>query len=257
MQRNDASPRKNPPRTRTPDAHDRGGERPLIETPAFRHELKYYISYGEYVLLRTRLSRALSMDPNANADGEYQIRSLYFDDMLDSSVKTKIGGDNEREKIRIRIYNMSDAVIKLESKRKTGQYIAKRSVSLSRAQAEMLMNGEAGALLDHPDPLAKHVYRLMRDQMLRPVVLVDYFREAYLHPAENVRVTFDKELKSGVFRKDLFNPGVTAPVLEEGVVVLEVKFARFLPAFIHGLIQCEGAKRLAISKYLICRKYES
>ncbi len=229
-----------------------------IEIPsAYRHELKYYITYGEYVLLRQRVSRALRLDPHADEHGEYQIRSLYFDDMADSSVKTKIGGDNEREKIRVRIYNMSDSVIKLESKLKTGQYISKRSCSLSREQADALSGGDAKALLGHADPLAKHVYRLMRMQMLRPVVLVDYYREAYLHPAENVRITFDKELSTGVFRKDLFGGGPMAPALDRGIVVMEVKFARFLPGFVHGLIQCEGAQRLAISKYLICRKFES
>ncbi len=232
-------------------------KQPLITPPAYRHELKYYITYGEYVLLRQRVMRALRLDPNANEDGEYQIRSLYFDDMTDSSVKTKIGGDNEREKIRIRIYNMSDGVIKLESKLKTGQYISKRTCSLTREQADMLSQGDARALLGHGDPLAKHVYRLMRMQLLRPVVLVDYYREAYLHPAENVRITFDKELSTGVFRKDLFNNGPTAPALDKGVVVMEVKFAKFLPGFIQCLIQCEGAQRLAISKYLICRKFES
>lgn len=231
--------------------------KPRDDTPAYRHELKYYITYGEYLLLRQRFARTLKPDPHANADGEYHIRSLYFDDMADSSVKTKIGGDNEREKIRLRIYNLSDAVIKLESKRKTGQYIAKRSVSLTRVQAEGLAAGDVRALLGHPDALAKHVYRLMHMQRLKPVVLVDYFREAYLHPAENVRVTFDKELSSGVFRKDLFSNVPTAPVLGDGVMVMEVKFAKFLPAFIHSLIQCEGANRQAISKYVICRKYES
>ena len=229
----------------------------IITPPAYRHEQKYYITFGEYWLLRQRIARALKLDPNANENGEYQIRSLYFDDMTESSVKTKIGGDNEREKIRIRIYNMSDAVIKLESKLKTGQYISKRSCSLTREQADALSAGDATALLGHPDPLAKHVYRLMRMQLLRPVVLVDYYREAYLHPAENVRITFDKELSTGVFRKDLFNNGPMAPALDKGVVVLEVKFAKFLPGFIQCLIQCEGAQRLAISKYLICRKYES
>lgn len=230
--------------------------KPRDDGPVYRHELKYYITYGEYLLLRQRLARTLRPDPHANANGEYHIRSLYFDDMADSSVKTKIGGDNEREKIRVRIYNMSDDVIKLESKRKTGQYITKRSVTITREEALALAKGDPRALLGNTDELAKHVYRLMRMQMLRPVVIVDYFREAYLHPAENVRITFDKELSTGIYRKDFFNAVPTAPAIEQGLMVLEIKFAKFLPAFLHGLVQCEGARRLAISKYLICRKFE-
>ena len=36
--------------------------------------------------------------------------------------------------------------------------------------------------------------------------IVDYLREAYLHPAEEVRITFDMQLRTGLNSIDLFNP---------------------------------------------------
>ena len=45
-----------------------------------RHEQKYYISYGEYYNLVSKLSAVLKRDGNYGDKG-YFIRSLYFDDM--------------------------------------------------------------------------------------------------------------------------------------------------------------------------------
>lgn len=44
--------------------------------------------------------------------------------------------------------------------------------------------------------------------LLRPKVIVDYTREAYLHDAEEVRITFDKNLHTGMGSIDMFNPHV-------------------------------------------------
>ena len=55
----------------------------------------------------------------------------------------------------------------------------------------------------------------MTVNLLRPVVLVDYVREAYLHPAEEVRITFDKQLRTGLWSRDLFNPDVPTMRSEE------------------------------------------
>ena len=82
----------------------------------FRHELKYYINMAYYEL-RHRLSTILSPDENADEEtGDYHIRSLYFDDLEESSLMTKIAGSDDREKFRVRIYNMEDSVIRLERK---------------------------------------------------------------------------------------------------------------------------------------------
>ena len=80
----------------------------------FRHEFKYYINYGEYESLRRRLKYVLKPDVYANEQGDYHIRSLYFDDVHNSALYEKQAGILSREKFRIRIYNLSDSVIKLK-----------------------------------------------------------------------------------------------------------------------------------------------
>ena len=97
----------------------------------YRHELKYVITEGEHRIMSTRLKAALQQDYYAKQNGgEYFIRSLYFDDPFDSAISEKAEGVQSRDKYRIRIYNLTDDVIKLERKHKEGQYIKKDNVSL-------------------------------------------------------------------------------------------------------------------------------
>ena len=83
----------------------------------YRHEWKHEISRADLIAIRQRLRAVMEPDPHA-VDGKYLIRSLYFDDALDSAVEQKVAGVQYRDKWRIRIYNFSDRVIKLERKHK-------------------------------------------------------------------------------------------------------------------------------------------
>ena len=95
---------------------------------------------------------------------------------------------------------------------------------------------------------------------LHPVVIVDYVREAYVHPAEEVRITFDKQLHTGLGSIDLFNPsGPTVPAFDHDEMILEVKFNRVMPPYIRDLLctYVKSAQNSAISKYVWCRRYEN
>ena len=60
--------------------------------PYYRHELKYYINYIDYLSVRQSLRHLLESDSNADKNGDYIIRSLYFDDLGDSALRKKIAG---------------------------------------------------------------------------------------------------------------------------------------------------------------------
>jgi len=50
-----------------------------------RHEIKHYISLSDYYVLKSRLSAVMELDSHVDkATGQYQIRSLYFDDLNDT-----------------------------------------------------------------------------------------------------------------------------------------------------------------------------
>lgn len=222
-----------------------------------RHEQKYHISQGSAAYLSQVLGRTMWIDENADRYGEYHIRSLYFDDCFNTAMSDKIDGVQHRDKYRIRIYNLSDRVIMLERKRKKGDYISKLSVPLSRDLAEQIIAGDPYGLERLGHPLLQDMFRQMTTRLLKPVVVVDYVREAYTHPAENTRVTLDKQLRTGLFSTDLFDANLpTIPCLHNETVILEVKYDRRFPEFIRPMLSSIPAQRSAISKYTFCRRLE-
>ena len=230
----------------------------IIRNIPLRHELKYFISPAEMKVLRGILTPAMQLDPNGNENNEYHIRSLYFDTINDDALEEKIAGVGNRKKYRIRIYNFSDKVIKLECKSKYGDLISKQSVTIPRELADQLIAGDPEGLQRMRHPLFHDVFREMKLNLLRPAVVVDYVREAYIHPAEEVRVTFDKTLRTGLFSHDMFNKNLpTYPVFDEPVEILEVKYDEFLPSHIQAILSGITAQRSAISKYTHCRRYEN
>ena len=222
-----------------------------------RHELKYFINPAELEALRARLRGALSMDVHNVGGRPYAIRSLYFDDIEDSACHDKQAGVMHRDKYRIRVYHFSDSAIFLERKRKLGDLIQKSSVQITRRLCDQLAAGDPTGLYRSQNPLIRDVFAQMRTRMLRPKVIVDYAREAYVHPAEDVRITFDLSLRTGLSSIDLFNPRLpTVCPHDRNVEILEVKFNNYLPAYIAALLSGVEAERSAISKYVLCRRFE-
>lgn len=231
---------------------------PTIRNIPLRHELKYLISPAELTVLRSVLRPVMQLDPNGDENNEYHIRSLYFDTLDDDALVDKVAGVGNRKKYRIRIYNFSDRVIKLECKSKYGELISKQSVSIPRELAEQLIACDPEGLQRMRHPLFHDVFREMRTHLLHPVVIVDYIREAYIHPAQEVRITFDKHLRTGLYSTDLFNPQIpTYPVFDAPIEVLEVKYDEFLPTYLQGILSGITAQRSAVSKYTHCRRYEN
>ncbi len=219
-----------------------------------RHELKYHLDYFQYQLLRRKLALVLKLDPNAGPDGRYHIRNLYFDDYKNTALAEKTAGVARRKKYRMRIYNCSDEYIKFERKSKRDQYVFKESVRLTREEAERIIAGDIAFLANSENNLLKTFYLESRNTLMRPVVMVEYYREAYVHPVGNVRITFDIELRTALGPVAFFDPKTfTMEVKEEQGVILEIKFDDVLPQHIRGLLLETIRPRSALGKFAMCR----
>ena len=215
-----------------------------------RHEIKFYISYADYEHARQLLSHLMTPDPNQADPRGYFIRSLYFDDILDSSVEEKLDGIERRDKYRIRIYDPSQSWAKLERKRKHNQYVDKSSVSISRSEARALIDGNADFLLEKDSDAARSIYFDFCRKYFRPTVVVDYDREVFILDYNEIRVTFDKNLRVSTSDFDLFNPQlVTQPLQRADTIIMEVKFNVCLPPWFANLLRLDGTTAQAISKY--------
>ena len=217
-----------------------------------RHELKHYINFCDVLQLRARLPFVASLDENGVKENGYRIRSLYFDNYNDKALKEKIDGVNEREKFRLRCYNNDTSFIRLEKKSKKDGICFKESAILTDVQCNSLIKGNIAVLKEIDSPLCMEFYTKMYYQQLRAKNIVDYWREAYVYPPGNVRITLDYDIRTSHSVNDFLMPKpVLIPISE--VYILEVKYDNFLPEIIRGLVSLSSRSSTAFSKYAATR----
>ena len=227
-----------------------------MDRPAkLRHELKHSISQGEDRILSSRLRKLFSRDTNAGPDGSYRISSLYFDTPNDTALRQKLDGVNCREKFRLRYYGDDLSFIRLEKKYKINGLCGKRSTRITQEQVEMLLSGEIDFLLSG-DALMQELYSKMKGQRLAPKTIVTYDREAFLFAPGNVRITLDRNVRTGLASLDFLNPGLHHVPVSDGLTVLEVKYDEFLPEIVKMAVQIPNTQASAYSKYAVCRKFD-
>lgn len=228
----------------------------LFEQPKgtkLRHEWKHIISPSDKAQLIARLSTFCSPDPHYGATS-YHIRSLYFDNVYDKALSERLTGLECREKFRIRYYNFDDRYIVLEKKSKFNQLCGKNSCRISRQEVEALLKGEIEWLLQKDAALCQELYAKMRSQMLKPKVIVDYTRRAFVYGPGNTRITLDDNVRTGLSSLDFFNPDLpTIPADITRPIILEVKYDQYLPDNIRRAIRLDNRRTTNFSKYAACR----
>lgn len=220
----------------------------------YRVEDKFWVGERDLYLLQSRLKIILDADANA-ADG-YTITSVYFDDLYDSHLQDTIDGNRMREKYRIRIYNGSFDVIKLEVKYKRDNRVKKQSSRITYEQMCGLMKGKC--IKDEtpsPDNPITLFNIAIKGRGLRPKVIVEYDRTAYVFTPGNVRITLDRNLRASR-QIEAFERGekLSFEYPRELDRVLEVKYDEFLPGFIAGVLEFGNMNQTSYSKYRLCRE---
>ena len=228
----------------------------MTKNAKYRHEFKYIISAGEDRILEQRVSALIPRDPHVGESGRYTIRSLYFDSCSDRCYYENEDGTDPREKFRIRIYNASDERISLECKRKERSKTLKTSCRLSREQCELLMRGQIPRDISDRQVVLRRLSLLMMSELFRPKVIVEYDRTPYIYKNGNVRVTFDRSIRSSSDVKSFLEPVLfTRPIMPVGHNLLEVKYDEFIPDFIKESLETGSLAQTAFSKYYLCRKF--
>ncbi len=219
----------------------------------YRKELKYPISYFDYVSLSQRLYNILQEDEN-NGQGGYIVRSLYFDSYSNTDFYEKLSGLQNRKKIRLRIYKHDDPNVKLEIKKKFADNQKKSTVVISRQDAQSLIDLDYDVLLKYKSETAVEIYNIMRINRLIPVVLIEYNRKAYIHPMNKIRITLDTEIKSNETKFDFFSKSpVLIPTDDYFQGILEVKYDGFIFKWITDIFNDYDLNRESYSKYMVSR----
>ena len=219
----------------------------VLEADKYRHELKYICSELELRIVEQKLRAVMQPDSHADENGEYLIRSVYFDDYQRNRFFENEDGVDPREKFRIRAYNCFDGRISLEKKIKSHTMTGKKSCLIDRQTCMKMLSGQP--IRDH---LGQHP---LLDEWIRPVMLGEYVRKPYVYRLGNVRVTFDRNISASYQAQAFFEPHISRiAVLPTGYHVLEVKYDDFLPDVIYRLIDSGHMRQTTFSKfYLGCK----
>ncbi|OVE74925.1 hypothetical protein BVX95_00675 [archaeon D22] len=217
-----------------------------------RNELKYYINWENYNYLRDILKSSMPRDKYDLTGDGYFIRSVYFDSIDNKSFTEKMQGVEERKKYRLRLYGLDDESVKFEIKNKINNKIHKETAIISREDAKKILDGNVEVLLKYKNSVLNKIYIAFRTFKYRPVVSVDYYREAYVGNFNNIRVTFDKFLSRS---RDVsfFEKPSERTLFDKNNIILEVKYDKFLPSWIKKILSTVSANKSAISKYCIAR----
>lgn len=224
----------------------------MSKVERYRNEWKYLIDNAQREYVTKRLSPFLNLDKHAQ-NGGYMIRSLYFDDYFNTAYEEKDAGVLKRKKYRIRIYNCTDASIKLERKKKFGSYIYKEAAKLTRDEVYKIIDGDYDFLLKSDNSLCREFYYECVSNVMRPRTIVDYEREPWVLDEGTVRITFDMDVRAAIGSFDIFDATLPAlPCLEPGKCVMEVKYTEFLPQFVREVLPDRASEFTAVSKYVLC-----
>lgn len=218
-----------------------------------RQEKKYAVNLADGVVLRGRLGAVMHGDAHNGPQG-YTIRSLYFDTPDDEDFHSKTDGLELRRKIRLRTYSPQAGFAMLEMKQKEGPYQRKRSLRVTREEAERLCRGDYRPLQSRKDPFAAECYGLMHCRCYRPKAVVEYRRQAYVARENHIRITLDSQIIATESSFDLFSPSLPMyAVMDPFHMVLEVKYNGFLLSYIKDLLDLVGRSELSVSKYCLAR----
>ena len=220
----------------------------------YRVEDKYICTEKDMLILQARIKTVMHPDSYSNKTG-YRVTSLYFDDYYDTCLYDSEDGVSFRNKYRMRIYNGSGEMIKLEVKYKAYNRVFKRSRTICRDVAEKLIAGQTvyddNISMDNPVTLFN--LAISRDHLV-PKVIVEYDRSAYIFSPGNVRVTFDRNIRKSSNIDGFLSDNCSFKVIEDIDRILEVKFDEFLPGFIAQLLENGNMIQTSYSKYRLSRQ---
>lgn len=217
-----------------------------------RFELKYQLSIFDYLRLKNRLRCFVDLDEYSSvAPGhKYFVRSLYFDTFDYRAYFEKMTGVAHRLKLRIRTYFHSPNApfVNVEIKTRRNEEIGKFSARVSVKEYEQFLNLKTWG--DNLDPVLTEFERLVRLRDLKPKLVVEYEREAYIAKGRrDVRITFDHHMRYAQAAELFFESPLVFRKKDPFLVVLEIKCGNERPAWLEQVVRAHNLRAAPNSKY--------
>lgn len=212
-----------------------------------RKEIKYEIGYSEYRQIKQILKTCMKIDLNAGQRGIYKIKTIYFDNYLQEIQKNKKDDINSVNKYRIRMYSDNEKSIFLERKTNENEYILKVKEPITKKDAINIIEGRYKEILEDKPSLKTEIYLNIILKQLRPVLLIEYERMAFVDDISGVRVTIDSKINSTTDCNKFFEKIETK---NSNKYILEIKYNKYLPDYIKNIVINIKGKRKGKSKFI-------
>ena len=215
-----------------------------------RKEIKYAIDRIEYSQIQQILNVIMKKDKNSKEIGTYKVRTIYFDNYIHEMQNDKKNDINAVRKYRIRMYNNEDEKIFLERKTNENDFIKKVKHQIKKEDVRNILQGKYKDILDENETLKMEFYLNINLKQIRPVLLVEYEREAFVDEISKVRITIDKNIKSTTNCNKFFDK---IEEREGNKYILEIKYEKYLPDYINNIVKNIKGKK--IEKLQIMKKF--
>jgi hypothetical protein len=228
-----------------------------------RFELKYLITLQQAERFKSGLRAYLMPDEHGKNNGRYTVSSLYYDSPGFRCYWEKLDGLKIRRKLRIRRYESSEVLTEempvfLEIKQRVDRVTQKRRAILPYGEALWLCNDrQIPAHTAGDEEVIHEIFVLLCQYNLRPASIVRYDRQAFIGTDYDIglRVTFDTSLSFQSHQLHLHEQPSGLPMLDPGLVVMEVKVNERIPYWLTDMIAAHNLQLARFSKY--CRSIEA
>lgn len=218
-----------------------------------RHEYKFPATTAQCEVLRERFSAVMTPDTHGD-NGCYRVTSVYLDDVYRSAYNDKLIGADTRKKYRIRTYDLSEKLLHFECKYKDRDMTSKRGIWISPGQYHSILKGDYSFVWsgEYEGTILEDASYSNALALLRPSVIVDYNRQAFINPEGNVRFTIDSGFKAGAFSDDMLSENIGYLPVENFTAGIEIKYDDYLPSYLEELLGGIELKQESVSKFLLC-----
>lgn len=230
-----------------------------------RFEMKFVISPEQRAALMAQVGPHLRADANADAEANYPIVSLYYDNDERDCYWEKIRGYQNRRKLRARVYGSLDGKLPptcfIEVKHKQDGRGVKRRIQMPLEDALLVGAGKPPTdnvkerMTTTSLQTIREIHDLVHRRGFKPVMVMRYDRQAFasVDPTSDLRITYD----TGIFyRMDNLDPipddrrfSPSCMMVRPGTSVLEVKINGTIPYWLSRVIAQTGCRLQSHSKY--------
>lgn len=209
-----------------------------------RKETKYLLSEEEYNLLLNNLKDYLIKDDYFKSN----ISNIYFDTESDDLIRESIDKPIYKEKVRLRSYGITslNSNVFLEVKKKYKGIVTKRRISIKLKDFYLYLNNKE---IKDNSQIMKEIDYLFKYYNLIPKLFLAYDRESYKLINDDIRITFDTNIRSR--KEDLFlELGSSGKLLfDKKMYLMEIKALGSYPLYLVNILSKCNIYPVSFSKY--------